>query len=575
MKKRLKHVVGTMMAAGAIVFGLLSAGVNTAQAQKIQYGGTFTFTDMYPQINPMSWDSVDWNWRHGYDTGYYIEHLLMGDLQKGPRGTKQYKFQNSGCYIPPGAVRGELAERWEVKQNPLSIVFYLRKGVMWQDKPGVMKAREFVADDVVYAINRLKTSRKAIPAFLDFIDRMEAKDKHTVIAHLKEWNSDWGYYLGWGYYDAIQAPEQEKAEGGPGRWQNAAGTGPFMIEEYKPAHSMTYKRNPNYWDSDIINKQKYQLPFVDRVVSMLMKDESTILTALRTGKLDMMTQMGWRQMQEMKKTTPELIWTKNLTINASMIALRMDKKPFTHVRVRRALNMAIDRKALATTFAGGEVQYVNVPFPYTSTSVYTPLEQLPPAAKELFVYDPEKAKKLLAEAGYPNGFSFKCQYGGSGSEAIDYLSMIAAMLAKVGVTMELNVMDYSSGLSRMTRKLHDEAMMYTTDHATPLAIIRRAFMTGQTWNASMMDDERVNSTWKRLTTDTKLTQKQVDAELKALGVYIMEQAPGILLSGGYGYSARWPWVKNYYGELRVGAHRMGPIIARIWIDQELKKKMGY
>jgi peptide/nickel transport system substrate-binding protein len=59
-------------------------------------------------------------------------------------------------------VRGELVERWEIKKNPPSVVFHLRKGVMWQEKPDVMKAREFVADDVVYSMMRLLNSRKAI-----------------------------------------------------------------------------------------------------------------------------------------------------------------------------------------------------------------------------------------------------------------------------------------------------------------------------------------------------------------------------------------------------------------------------
>ncbi len=63
--------------------------------------------------------------------------------------------------------------------------------------------------------------------------------------------------------------------------------------------------------------------------------------------------------------------------------------------------------------------------------------------------------------------------------------------------------------------------------------------------------------------------------MKKLSVYIMEQVPCVILPTAYTYAAWWPWVKNYYGEIRVGAHRASPIISRIWIDQELKKKMGY
>jgi peptide/nickel transport system substrate-binding protein len=543
--------------------------------EEVQLGGTLTFFDQVPMVNPMSWDNADWIWKHGYDTGYYMEHLMMGNLQKGLRGTKQFAFTGNGSYLPMDVVRGELLERWEVRKKPLSIVFYLRKGVMWQEKPGVMKAREFVADDIVYSMTRLSKSRKATPRYMDFIDRWEVKDKHTLIMHMKEWNVEWGYHMAWGFYDAIQAPEQEKAPDGPGKWENACGTGPYMLTTYKNGHSVIYTKNPDYWDSEVIGGKSYKLPLTDKIVSQLSRDEATRLTALRTGKIDLMFTMNNRQHEDMKKTTPQLIWSKMLASGFAMIALRFDKKPFDDIRVRRALNMAIDRKALGNFMSGGIYELVNLPYPKTYTSVYTPLNQLPPAVQELYEYNPEKAKKLLAEAGYPNGFSFKCQYGGSSTETMDYLSMIVSYMAKIGVKMELDVMDYVSGLSRMTKKTHAEAFWYTTDFGPPLVIIRKTFVTGQTWNASLISDRHIDETYERLISDQNLTEKQRDAELKKLGVYILEQVPGIILNGSYYYAAWWPWVKNYYGEQRVGAHRAAPIIARIWIDQKLKKKMGY
>ena len=127
----------------------------------------------------------------------------------------------------------------------------------------------------------------------------------------------------------------------------------------------------------------------------------------------------------------------------------------------------------------------------------------------------------------------------------------------------------------MTKKTHAEALFIMTDHAPPLPMIQRCFLTGEPWNASMMSDAYLDKTAKKLSTDPDLSQKQLDAELKKLGVYIIEQAPGIMLAGTYYYAAWWPWVKNYYGEQRVGSHRGAPIIARIWLDQALKKKMGY
>ena len=141
-------------------------GAATA-AEKPQYGGTLRFLDMSPGLSPMTWDNADWVWKHGHDTGFYMEHLMMGDLQKGPRGTNQYAFHAS-AWIPPDVARGELLEKWEVKKNPLRIVFHLRKGVYWQEKPGVMKSREFVADDVVYSMTRLKKCPQVYPPLHGF-----------------------------------------------------------------------------------------------------------------------------------------------------------------------------------------------------------------------------------------------------------------------------------------------------------------------------------------------------------------------------------------------------------------------
>jgi peptide/nickel transport system substrate-binding protein len=543
-------------------------------AEKPQYGGTLRFMDMSPQLNPLSWDNADWVWKHGHDTGFVTEHMFMGDLQKGPRGTNEYPFHAS-AWIPPEVMRGELVEKWEVRKTPLSIVFYLRKGVLWQEKPGIIKEREFTADDVVYSMTRLKNARKAIPLYLDFIDRWEVVNKHTVIMHMKEWCAEWSYRMGWGYYDAVQAPEQEKAPGGANKWQNVCGTGPYMLTDYKEGHSETYTKNPKYWDSEPIDGKNYKLPFTDKIIMTIIKDESTRLAALRTGKVDLMMNVNWKHVADLQKSNPQLQWSRKIYTNGFVMAMRMDTKPFTDVRVRRALNMAINKQEIIDSFYGGNAEMVNYPFPKTFTSVYTPLEKLPPTARELFTYNPEQAKKLLTEAGYANGFSFKAQINNTNQEELDVAAMVVAYLAKVGVKLELETMDYPSWLSKMTKQVHSPGFFMASDHGNPFSCLRKNFVSGQTWNPYMMKDEYFDKTWKTAIENANLTEKEAFEEMKKLAVYAIDQAPAIWLPGPYVYSAWWPWVKNYYGEIRVGAWRSAPILARVWIDQEMKKKMGF
>lgn len=149
-------------------------------AEEPQYGGTLKMCNLGANLNPLAWDNAAWAWKHGHDTGLYLEHLFMGDLQKGPRGSNQYSFQAS-AWIPPRVMRGELVESFEINKDPMEIVFHLRKGVYWQEKQGVMKRREFVADDVVYSMTRLKNSRKALPDVIDWTD-WEVRGKYTVVA---------------------------------------------------------------------------------------------------------------------------------------------------------------------------------------------------------------------------------------------------------------------------------------------------------------------------------------------------------------------------------------------------------
>jgi len=153
--------------------------------------------------------------------------------------------------------------------------------------------------------------------------------------------------------------------------------------------------------------------------------------------------------------------------------------------------------------------------------------------------------------------------------------MVVAYLAKIGVKLELEPMDYSSYLNRIIKKNHSEGIFFTRDHGGPYSGIRANFMTCQTWNPHMMSDPYIDKAWTDVAENPKLTEKQSMEVIKKLAVYALEQAPCILLPTSYNFSAWWPWVQNFYGEYFVGANRGAPIYARVWIDQEMKKKMGY
>ena len=171
-----------------------------------------------------------------------------------------------------------------------------------------------------------------------------------------------------------------------------------------------------------------------------------------------------------------------------MMVLRTDQKPFDDIRVRRALNMAVNKDEIIKSFYNGNAELFAYPMHPAYEGYYEPLSAMPDSVKELFTYNPEKAKKLLAEAGYPNGFTFKVQASAANPGHLDLLPMVAAYLEQVGVKIEIQPMEYAAFLSVMSNKTHTAGYFMNIGHSNPLTAIRKNFITGQRWNPSMWSD---------------------------------------------------------------------------------------
>ena len=547
----------------------LTPALTQAQAGKPQYGGKLEIGTVYSTISALSWDPADFAWKVNHDAGGVYEQLFAGDLTKAIRNGGKHRFV-ADAWLPSDAIRGELAESWKWT-TPLRLEVKLRKGIMYPEKPGVMKAREFVADDVVYSFNRLEKSPKKIPFYLDHITKAEATDKHTVVFNFKEYNAEWDYRFGWGYYSAIVP--KEVVDAGASNWKNVNGTGPYLLTDFTQGNSNTYTKNPNYWDKEQIGGQQYKLPFVDKIVYRVIKDEATQLTALRTGKLDILEAIRWSAADELKKNAPALKWARTLGMVGTYLAMRVDTKPFDDVRVRRALNMAINKQEIVSAFYGGNAELFAFPQHPDYIGYYEPLSAMPESVKELFTYNPEKAKKLLAEAGYPNGFSFKVQVTASSPVHADLLPLIAAYLEKVGVKIEIQPMEYPAFLSAMTTRTNAAGYFMDNGHTNPTTTIRKNFVKGQVWNPSQWNDPALDKKMDVALAERDEGKRQ--AILKEMTREMLDKAPYIWLPTAYNFTAWWPWVQNYNGELRAGAVRPWPIYSRIWIDQDMKKKMGF
>ena len=559
-------------------FALASTGIANAQpavapagSEKPQYGGSLEIGTVYVTLSALSWDNADFNWKHNHDTGLFYEQLFAADLSKSKKAGGKHDFVLD-AWLPSDAIRGELVESWEWKQNPLRVEMKVRKGVFWPEKAGVMKKREFTAEDIVYTFNRLNTSPKKLLAYFDHVDKVEAKDSHTAVFYMKHYFAEWDYRFGWGYYSGLVP--KEVVEAGAGNWKNVNGTGPYMLTDFVSGNSNTYTKNPEYWDKEKIGGVEYKLPFVDKITYRTIKDEATFITALRTGKLDMLEAIRWQNVDSLKKSAPQLKWNRWLNQSGTFMAMRVDvDSPFKDIRVRRALNYAVNKEEIVKAYYNGNAELFAYPQHPDYVGYFEPLDKQPKSVQELFKYDPAKAKKLLAEAGHAKGFSVKVQVCSCSPDHMELLPLVAGYLEQVGVKLEIQPLEYGAFLSAMTSRKHTPAYMMNNGHTNPTTTIRKSFVTGQQWNPSGWSDPEFDK--KMDVVYQEPDEEKRKKMLREMTTHILDQAPYIWLPTPYVYSAWWPWVKNYQGELRAGAVRPGPIYARIWVDQEMKKKMGH
>jgi peptide/nickel transport system substrate-binding protein len=140
--------------------------------------------------------------------------------------------------------------------------------------------------------------------------------------------------------------------------------------------------------------------------------------------------------------------------------------------------------------------------------------------------------------------------------------------------MNAKTLEYGAFRSQMRKDSQSAGYLMNNGEGNPFSVLRKSFVTGQTWNPAFHADEKFDAMWKAALAETDQT-RQNEMLIAANRYIIEERVPHVWLPTQTVYRAWWPWVRNYEGELRAGAVRPAPIYARIWIDQKLKKEMGF
>jgi len=497
----------------------------------------------------------------------YIERLVVGDIDKfGPRGNNQYSFA-TWEFVPEQYLTGDLAESWEVQPDGSQYIFHIRKGVMWTGNQKIgMASRELTGEDVASSLRR-DITRPGFAGSFTWIKSITATDKYTVVWACNNFFANWPWRIGGGTaLGAIMAPESINA--GAENWQNAVGTGPFIITDYVDGSGATYKRNPNYWGKTTINGKEYQEPFIDTLRYPIIADVSTQVAALRTAKLDWAPKVSLTYGATLASSSPDLIMKKYMSNTMQMLKFnRLTSKYFTDKNLRRALMIGTDLNAIAKlVYTEGEV----VSWPLSPADPgYVSLDKLPASQKELYTYDPVKAKQLVAAAGYPNGFKMEITIGND-SVSGDLANACVSMWAKFGVTATVNVLEATPLASANEKVTYPDCETYTSTVANPLTALGlcRSDVAGATYKAG---EPLMQMDVDALATIDPVKRTAIEQQL---GLAFLDDVGVLPFTNPYVLNCYWPWMKNYYGELEAGYYNGIPMIKRMWIDQNLKKSLG-
>ncbi len=542
----------------------------TKSVEKPQYGGTITSirTGPYYSHDPMNNMAVMVG--HMQLTS---NELIGGKWTVGPQGTGEVDWLYGHC-ARIELEAGELAESWELPDDE-TIIYNLKKGIRYHDKPPV-NGRELVAEDVAWWLEQ-QYWHEGLWQNVAFKPEQrptsfKALDKYTVEVKVPpEWQGIALTEMGDNAY--VNPPECWTEYGGWGSdWEKVIGTGPFIMVDYLPDSVVSYVRNPNYFEHDPIHPDN-QWPYIEKYKELIISDASTRLAAFRTGKVDYINDLGYDDAKLLLDRIPELGYSKRFSWH-QIPAGRIDAPPFNDLRVRQAMNLAVNNQEIIDEFYSGDGEIHAVPFPPNPTyePYYTPLEELPEEVKMLFTYDVEKAKQLMAEAGYPEGFKTRilCRV-----PEVDLMSLLREYLLAIGIDMEIVPLESGAHQSIRVGKQQKagEMMNGTIVWAPDQPLSTKA--GGQHENHAWVDDPYYDNLMTVIGRDIIKDPANFQKTVKEAVVYMLASAWGIWIPRQYKWNLYWPWMKNYYGITSVGWYGAWDQLKIVWVDQDLKKSMGY
>ena len=550
-----------------------------------EYGGTITAL-----FNPGSETEHADMWHFRSVIG--LTQIVLERMGGGNWGLPRDEFAFAGAIPNVPQYTGKLAESWE-QPDATTIVLHIRRGVKWHDKEP-MNGRELVADDVVFNFSRnlglgefaADGPSPGISVLGSLpIESITATDRYTVVFELKQPMLAALYHIIGDIFGNQYPPEVIRQDGDAKDWTKLVGTGPFMWTDWVQGTSLTYTKNPDYWGND----EKFpenRLPYVDALKLLIMPDESTRLAALRSGQLDVLggptafALSPGPATEGLERTNPELKQFTIQTRGQNSNSFNINKPPFDDIRVRRAMQMALDLETVADTYFNGYADATPRGVVGTANVGYAfPIAEWSDEIRGYYSYDPEGAERLLDEAGYPrgaDGVRFKTVFNGHPNTFltdIGYTEIIIQFWDAIGVDVELEIVEGASFGSMIEENSYEGMLWHISGWNAPLPV------TTVGWQATGAYNNVPGH-----------SVPEYDAMIAAIGSaktveeerQLIREADRYLIEN---HLYRWgpimpqvavtqPWIVGYNGENNLGDVDHHAIFARLWIDHAMKESMG-
>ncbi|HEX3175893.1 MAG TPA: ABC transporter substrate-binding protein [Methylomirabilota bacterium] len=457
-------------------------------------------------------------------------------------------------------VEPDLAESW-TRANDTTYVFRLKKGVRWHPKPPV-NGRELTSEDVKYTYDRfLGIKGNGNRPVLESIDRIETPDKYTVRFILREPNA-WFIDNLASTSTWIIARECVEKFGDLKKAESVVGTGPWMLEKWEPNVRLTYVRNPSYFVPG--------LPYADAVDVLIDKDPSSRLAAFLAGQLDFAPEyqhvIRRLDLAIAKQRRPNLQTAEFAWFTSGSTGFKIDKPPFNDVRVRRALSRAVNLAEIFESNAFSQGSWVpNPAVPAASAEWSIPIDQLGPEGRRLYEHSTADAKRLLAEAGHPNGFKTEVEAPGTGygPDFLDFVQIAVKNWKAAGIDADLKLKEYGAFISSTIYGKFDHMFVGLRGAWTdPEAYFYRWFMPGQPLNVWNVNDSKLTDMIKlqRRTFDVA-KRRQIVFDIQR---YLAEQAY-FGADGSVKVVCAWePHIKNF---MPNNGFDYGGRLMAAWIDK--------